>query len=320
MIDSIKKYISEADSIAVLCHINSDGDAVGSALGLTELLVKLGKKADCIMEEVPESRLAFLGDNYIIYNGENKEYDLCIAVDTASKERLGKRERIFDSADRTIVIDHHKTNPGYGDINCIKGDYSAAAEVIAELAELCGYELNDRIAMLLYSGIMSDSGCLRYSSVKPDTVRRVAGLMEYSFDHAEVSRLLFDSFPLGIIKLRGAVMNNIESYCEGKISLIVTDSEMIKSYGVSDTDAGNLVDIPRMVEKTEIGIEIKERNGIIRGSLRSNGDAEVDRIAAVFGGGGHMRAAGVTMNNMTLEEAKQALLTEAEKELCRIGK
>lgn len=318
MADRIKELIDRAESIAVLCHINADGDALGSAYGLKEVLLSMGKSAECFLEERPNRRIAFLSDDCVVYGGEKVVADLCIAVDTATKERLGSRVKIFDSAKHTICIDHHKSNPNYGEVNLVRGDYSAAAEVIYEYLKENGYEINKKAASLLYCGIMSDSGCLRYPSVSPRTVRYVADLMEYGFDHAELLRLMFDSYPSELIKLEGFVMNNIESYSGGRISLIETTSALLKKYGVEDEDADNLVNIPRRSAEAEIAIEIKERSGKIRASLRSNGRAEVDRIAEAFGGGGHVKAAGVTFSDMTLGEAKQAVIKEAEKELLRI--
>ncbi|MBP3361131.1 MAG: bifunctional oligoribonuclease/PAP phosphatase NrnA [Clostridia bacterium] len=317
----IKEIIEKAKSVVVLCHFNSDCDALGSAYAVTELLKNLGKKAVCCLEEEPERRLRFLGEDYVVYSGKAEyECDLCIAVDCGSIDRLGSRAEIFRSAKVTINIDHHKTNTYFADVNYVAGDLSATAELLAVIFSECGYDITDRIAMLLYAGIMSDSGCFKYPSATPDTLRVVACLMEYDFDHAEVARLLFDSQPMELVKFKGHIMNNVQSIDGGRISLIETDSRMLKKYGVSESDAGDLINIPRQIEGVEIAIEVKERSGCVRLSLRSNGKAEVDRIAGKFGGGGHLRAAGATMTGMTPEEAREAVLEAAREELKRIDK
>lgn len=322
MVKKIKDTIEKSNSVAVLCHFNADCDALGSAYALTELLRNLGKKAVCFLEEEPERRLRFLGEDYVVYS-EDADYDycdLCIAVDCGSIDRLGKRDAIFSRAKATMNIDHHKTNTFFADVNLVKGDFSAAAEVLAVMLSDCGYDITDRIAMLLYAAIMSDSGCLKYSAATPDTLRVVAGLMEHDFDHAEVARLLFDSYSMELVKFKGHVMNNVKSIDGGRISFIETNSHMLKEYGVDESDAGDLISIPRQIEGTEIAIEVKERSGCVRISLRSNGDAEVDRIASEFGGGGHLRAAGATMTGMTPEEAREAVIEAARRELKRIDK
>ena len=315
----ITELIERSSNIAVLCHINSDGDALGSAFALTRFLKKRGKSVQCFLEERPGRDLEFMGDDYKVYCGEDEgSYDLCIAVDCGDKSRLGARAALFQNADATVNIDHHKTNTGFADINLVKPDYSATSQIIAELMFGSGYELDSEIARLLYIGIMSDSGCLKFSNTTPKTVRTVADLMGYGFDHSETARLLFDSCSLEYTMLKGYIMQNVESYADGMIRLVQSTSALLEKFGISDADASNLVNVPRSIEKTEIAIEVKERSGKIKVSLRSNGAAEVDRIASRFGGGGHLRAAGATLEGYTLKDAKEAVLNAAFDELRRI--
>lgn len=319
MLNKIKEYIKLGENIAILCHVNADGDALCSSFALCDILSAMNKNVFCILEEVPGSKYNFLNGQYSVYKpGDKTDYDLCIAVDCGGIDRLGSRIEIFNNSRNTINIDHHKSNNNFAEINIVKDKYSAAAEVIAELVENLGYEISDRAAMFLYGGIMSDSGSLKYSSTSPDTLRIAAKLMEHDFDHAYVNRMLFDNNSMEITRLTGYVMNNVESYADGKITLISTTSELLSEYGVDERDADALINIPRSIEGAEIAIEIKERGGQVRASLRSNGNARVDRVAAIFGGGGHIRAAGVTFKDMTFEEAKKAVLEAAKEELAEV--
>ena len=319
MLNKIKEYIKLGENIAILCHVNADGDALCSSFALCDILSAMNKNVFCILEEVPGSKYNFLNGQYSVYKpGDKTDYDLCIAVDCGGIDRLGSRIEIFKNSRNTINIDHHKSNNNFAEINIVKDKYSAAAEVIAELVENLGYEISDRAAMFLYGGIMSDSGSLKYSSTSPDTLRIAAKLMEHDFDHAYVNRMLFDNNSMEITRLTGYVMNNVESYADGKITLISTTSELLSEYGVDERDADALINIPRSIEGAEIAIEIKERGGQVRASLRSNGNARVDRVAAIFGGGGHIRAAGVTFKDMTFEEAKKAVLEAAKEELAEV--
>lgn len=319
MLNKIKEYIKLGENIAILCHVNADGDALCSSFALCDILSAMNKNVFCILEEVPGSKYNFLNGQYSVYKpGDKTDYDLCIAVDCGGIDRLGSRIEIFNNSRNTINIDHHKSNNNFAEINIVKDKYSAAAEVIAELVENLGYEISDRAAMFLYGGIMSDSGSLKYSSTSPDTLRIAAKLMEHDFDHAYVNRMLFDNNSMEITRLTGYVMNNVESYADGKITLISTTSELLSEYGVDERDADALINIPRSIEGAEIAIEIKERGGQVRASLRSNGNAQVDRVAAIFGGGGHIRAAGVTFKDMTFEEAKKAVLEAAKEELAEV--
>ncbi len=316
MVNKIKEYIESAHNIAVLCHVNADGDALCSSFALVDILNSMGKSVSCILEEEPGAKYDFLQGEYTVYKpGDKTDYDLCIVVDCGGIDRLASRIEIFEGSKNTINIDHHKSNNSFGQINVVKEKYSAAAEVIAELAIQLGFNISDKAAMYLYGGIMSDSGALKYSNTSPDTLRVAAKLMEHDFDHAYVNRMLFDSNSMAVTRLTGYVMNNVESYENGKITLISTDSALLSEYGVDERDADALINIPRSIEGTEIAIEIKERGGAVRVSLRSNGSAQVDRVAAVFGGGGHIRAAGATMKGMTLSEAKDAVLEASRQEL-----
>ena len=317
---SIKKLFKKCVNVAILCHINADGDALSSSFALYEYLRLAGKNVVCYLEEIPNKKYNFLLADYkLISDYNNETYDLCIVLDCASIDRLGSRIKIFNNSLNTLNIDHHKTNNLYAKFNLVKSTYSAAAEVLAELFENINAKINDKTAMLLYAGIMSDSGCLKFSSTTSSTHIIVSKLLKYDFDHSEVTRLLFDSNSISITKLKGYLMNNIQSFENGLITLISNDSKLLKEYGVEENEADTLINIPRSIIGSQIAIEIKERSGKIRASLRSNGMAEVDRIAAVFGGGGHIRAAGVTLDVESLEKAKEVLLEESVKELRRIG-
>ena len=318
MINKIKNLINSCENIVVLGHVNADGDSLCSSYALREVLESMGKKVVCLHEENPGDKYNFLSDEYAVFN-EDEEYkfDIAIAVDCGDDTRLGSRISVFENALHTINIDHHRTNNNFAEINIVKPHYCAAAEVLAKLYSDMEIQISDNTARLLYTGIMSDSGCLKYSNTSPSTLRIVAELMEHDFDHSEMTRLLFDNKSMELTKLSGYVMNNVESFVDGKITIISTDSKLLEQYNVDERDAGDLINIPRSISGSEIAIELKERSGEVRVSLRSNGKAQVDRIAGVFGGGGHLKAAGATMSNMTLESAKIAILDAAVEELKR---
>lgn len=320
MINKIKQIINSSKTVAVLCHVNADGDALCSSYSMAEVLSQMGKDVVCILEENPGNKYSFLEGEYLIFD-KSQEYmfDLAVAVDCGDDSRLGERTCIFNNAKHTINIDHHKTNNNFADVNIVKPNYCAAAEVLAELFLQMDIKLSDNIARLLYIGIMSDSGCLKYSSTSPSTLRTVADLMEYDFDHAEMIRLLFDNKSMELTRLTGHVMDKVECFYNGKIAIICTDTKLLKRYNVEHSDAADLINIPRSISGCEIAVEVKERDGIVRVSLRSNGIAEVDKIAGKFGGGGHLRAAGATMTNMTLDDAKKAILDASIEELKRCG-
>ena len=315
MIEKIKKEIEKSNSIAVMAHINEDGDALGSVFALCRVLENMSKDVHAYLDAEPEMRLGFLDGKYELLNpDEILEFDLCIALDSGDLKRLGERIAIFEKAKKTICIDHHGTNVGYADINVIVPDASSTAEVLFEIIKECGFLIDDYSAKCLYTGIASDSGCFKYSNTSPKTMRIAADLLEYDFDHAEVLRLLFDTESLNNITLKGYIMNNIESYGNGKIQLIWTDEEILSKFGVDENNAADLVNIPRSVKDCEIAVELKKRKGKIKLSLRAN-RVDVSEIAKHFDGGGHKLAAGAEVDAETIDEAKKLVITECLRKL-----
>lgn len=316
MIKAIADRIKECENIALMAHINEDGDALGSVFALCRVLENMGKKAVCFLDDEPERRLAFLDGKYEIYKGEEIPcFDLCFALDCADKSRLGDlRVKIFENAKSTICIDHHITNKGYADINIIKPEATSTGEVLFEVLAECEISLDSYSAMCLYTAIASDSGCFKYSSTSPKTMRIAADLLEFDFDHAEVLRLLFDTEEIENIKLKGFVMNNIESFFDGKIQLVITDEKILEKFSVSEKDATDLVNIPRMVAGCEIAAELKKRKGKIRLSLRSH-RVDISDVAKEFGGGGHKFAAGADIDAKTMDEAKKMVIDALIKKL-----
>lgn len=309
-LQAIIKAFQNAASIAVIAHVNEDPDALGSCYAAAAALRSMGKEAVCYVSGAPEKRLSFLGEDYRVYFPENiSAHDLCLCLDCGDLQRLGDRKVLFDQADITVNIDHHYTNQGFAQLNWVDGGAAATAEMLAVLFQKMEISWTPEIAKFLFAAILSDTGCFKYSNVRPQTLRIAADLLEYEFDHAEVARLLFDTYTLPLLGLKGELMENVHSYADGRIQMVAVNPELFKRHGVAEGEASNLVDIPRCIEGTEIAVCLKQKeNGEIRVSLRSNGNANVAEIAAQFGGGGHARAAGGTILSDSLEEAEKQLL------------
>ncbi len=306
----IIEKINSAQSIAVLGHINEDPDSMGSCFAFAHMLRKIGKAVTVYVSAEPEKRLAFMGKDYVIYSGDAKEYDLCAVLDCGDIERLGERRAIFDKAKSTISIDHHHTNTYFAQENYVDGDAPAAAELLCRLFREMKLTLDDEAAKQLYTALSSDTGGFRFSNVTPVTMREAADLLEFDFDHAEVSRLLFDSDTFEEIRFKADVMQGIKTYADGKICLVSVNDEMIKRSGISEKQIPNVVDIPRRVVGCEIAVALKKQEDEIRVNLRSNGDADVSKVALRFGGGGHIKAAGCGVKTQDIKEAER-LVVEA---------
>lgn len=307
--DKIIKKINEGHKIAVLGHVNEDPDSIGSCFAFAQMMRKIGKEATVYMSAEPEKRLAFMGSDYVVYTGEETpEYDLCAVLDCGDIDRLGERKAIFDKAKNTISIDHHHTNTYFAQENYVDGDAPAAAEILCRLFKAMGTELDGEIAMQLYAALSSDTGGFKFSNVTPATMREAADLLEYDFDHAEIARLLFDSDTFGEIRFKAEVMQRIKTYADGKICLVSVDDGIIERSQIAEDQIPNVVDIPRRVVGCEIAVALKEKEDEIRVNLRSNGDADVSKVALKFGGGGHVKAAGCGVKNASLEEAEKVII------------
>ncbi len=306
----IIKLINKATDIAILSHIDEDCDAFGSSLAMQEMLKNKGKNVCYYLEKPIERKLSFISDDYVIYSEEDKDkhFDLVICLDSGDLGRLGKRADILKNADNSICIDHHYTNIGYCDENFISGDMSSTSEMIYDLFVEMNVEISKTMAIYLYCGIMGDTGCLKYGCASSKTAYVISKLMELGFDHAYYCRRIFDLDPVELVKLRGYVMNNIESYHNGEVSLAWVDTKILGEFGVSECDTGNIVNVPRSVEGTEIAAFIKKTEEKVKISLRSNGKYNVGEVAKRLGGGGHEMAAGVAVGDISIEEAKDKLL------------
>ena len=306
--EKIIEMIRMAKSAVILPHVSADGDALGSCAAMAELLSDMGIDPVIYAEERPEQRLSFISEKVKVYNGSEEAFDTCIALDCGDLERLGERRIFAEKADRVINIDHHKTNTLFGDGNYVDASAAATGEIIADLYDNIGAELSRSAALYLYTAICSDTGRFAYSNTTPKTMRTAAKLMETGIDHAKAARLLFDSEPLEIELLKAELTGKIRSYFSGKLRIVSATDAMAEKYGLDMEDISDIVNIPRRICGTEIAAAIKETGGKIRVSLRSNGEADVSVIAMEFGGGGHAKAAGCTIDAENIIEAEEMIV------------
>jgi len=298
-------YINRHDNILILPHINEDGDALGSSFALRLMLMSMGKKAYVQMSAY-HSYCDFLGGTKD--NQPLDSYTLAIAVDSAGLDRLGERQTVFEQCQERIVIDHHATNTGFGMENVIDGNASACGELIFKLAQELDVEVTPEIATALYMAISSDSGGFRYSNVSPETMRIGAALLECGAQSAKVNELLFESQSLEKLRLMKAALESLEVYDGGRICCITLTYEQFLQSGAKAEETDGLVNIPRSLDTADIAVFLREKaDGTVKASLRSNDKADVSKICASFGGGGHVKAAGCSFD-CSLDEAKKKII------------
>lgn len=314
VLENIKEKVENAKSILIITHLNPDGDAMGSSLGLLAALKKIEKKATVYIP-IPNKTFSYLpGYSEIVTEiSDVNEYDLCIALDSSDLERLGTGREFFERIEDTIVIDHHITNQSFADINYLNAVASSTCENLIVVLAAMNIAINKEIAECLYTGILTDTGAFRYN-IQSETFEFVAMLMETGIETAKIYRKLFDSTTLNKTKLLGKALNRLEVLEDGKVSFTYITREDLQELNLDESDADGIVNFGRNIEGTEVSIFIKEQEGKHKVSMRANEYVDVSIIASKFAGGGHVRAAGFE-SVMTLEQIKTAVLEEVKKQL-----
>ncbi len=317
VLEAIKEEIDKAKSIIIVTHENPDGDAIGSTLGFMHGLKKIEKDVDVFVPIINKMYDFMPGYDLIKKEiPEDKEYDLCISLDSSDLERLGEGRAIFEKASNTIVIDHHITNQNFGDINYVNAVASSTCQNIIVVLAAMGIAINKEMAMCIYSGMLTDTGGFRYN-VQPETFEFAGMLLETGIDIAKIYKNLFDVTTLARTKLLGRAIERLELLEEGKIACTYISQKDIEEFENEEGDHENIVNYGRNIEGVEVSIFLREADGYFKVSLRSNEYVDVSRIAAKFAGGGHIRAAGFELN-MSLEQAKDTVISEIKSQFKKI--
>lgn len=312
--EQVIKLIKKAKKAVLLPHISADADALASCQAMRCALNCIGIDAVIIAEEKVEARLGFIADGICVFDGEIPEFDTCIVLDCGDLDRTGNRAEIVNAAKTVINIDHHKTNTRFGDASLVNDTASATGEVLYSLFKEMGVKFTTEIAKYLYTAICSDTGCFAYSNVSSDTFVTASELIKYDINHAEIARLLFDCVDMDEEFLKAELTKNINSYCDGRVRTVTMTEEFAKKFGLNPDEVDGLVDMPRRIRGTEIAAALKEVNGKIRVSLRSNGAADVSKVALKFNGGGHIKAAGCSIYK-DIKEAEAMVVAACEEVL-----
>lgn len=313
-IERLCGLLRENDRYLILTHKHPDCDTLGSALALVRLLQSLGKTAYAVCsDKITDTQRSLMGG----YGFEDKKepYDRVITTDVASPSLLGKYECLKD--DIFIKIDHHTPREDFGEYSYVKSDSASCAEIIFDICrhfESSGeYVLEKDAASYLYCGISSDTGGFIYSNTTPQTHIKAAQLIECGVPFSALDEKMHIIKSQSKIKAEGYALSHIKYDCGGKIAFLCIDLKAREELCISEEDISNVVDIPRSVDGVETAFSVKEeKDGVYRVSLRSR-ETDVSAIAAVFGGGGHIRAAGCTVYAESIEEARDAVIAECIK-------
>lgn len=303
--------LKEYDNYLILTHRNPDGDTLGSAFALKRALATMGKKTmvRCIDEIHPKFSYLWEGlDNTDI------EFDKIIAVDVADKKLLGEEFEKKYGEKVWLCIDHHMSNREYAE-NLLLEDRAAAAVVLYEVICELGVEITPEIANCIYTGLATDTGCFMFSNTTPTVHRIAAEVMEKGADYTLINRLMFETKTLSYLRLEQMAVSSIESHFDGKCAIMTITRKMFEESGSSSSECDGIAALPRKIEGVQVGVTIRERHdGSYKVSMRTVEPYDAAKICAIFGGGGHNRAAGCEFD-CSLNEVKEKLLETIKAEL-----
>ena len=294
----IDQLVKGAKTIGISGHIRPDGDCVGSCMGMYLYIKKNFPKirVDVFLETIPPE-LRFIKDIEDVrsdFQTDVKSYDLFIILD-CSKDRLGDAEKFFDAAKKTANIDHHVSNKGTGDELYIVPTASSSCELVYNMAERDKMDID--IAKALYTGMVTDTGVFKYSNTSPETMRIAADLISFGFDFGSlIDHVFYEKTYLQNQILGRALLESI-MLMDGKCVVSVISKQTMEFYGAVSNDLDGIVNQLLLTLGVECAIFMYEIAPLeYKVSLRSSGAVDVSQVAETFGGGGHMRAAGCTIN------------------------
>lgn len=289
------ELLERAGKIALICHVNPDGDTLGSALALRSFLIKKGKAVDVICDDEKTGKLDFLLDKNPVIGDSDEQYDLAVSVDCGDLERMGNARKNFLRAKSKLVIDHHKTNDRRGDVNVVECDAAATAQIMFKmLSQYDGACITKAEASLLYAGLLTDSGGFYYESTTPETHEVAGGLIEIiGAYHNYIYYKLFEEVERGKFLLHHDALAKAKFFDEGKIAMISFSTADFERTGTDISHTEGAVSNLLKIEGVLVAITLTEvAKHSYKVSFRSRGAVDVSQSASYFGGGGHKNASG----------------------------
>lgn len=340
--------IKDAKTAIVLAHVNPDGDTLGSMLALARVLEKSGLlRVDRIMHDrVPEIYKFFPDSEKVLCSQEKPElkqllkgYDLSFSCDCGSVERLGTGGDVWRKGNQTGNVDHHLSNPLFANLNLVDPEATSTGQVVYELAQTLGVEIDEELASLMYITLLTDTGGFRHSNSNSKALAWGAQLIDLGADASYLYNKLFNQMPYKTIKVIGEALNkivvyellpngelvekslgsNLEKSAENSIHIAYTYTlrSFLNDLGADDEDTDEIVDHIMRIRDLDMCLYLREgrKANTIKGSFRSASDKlDCSKIVASLNGGGHARAAGFNLDG-SLEDVKQKAFAEVAKHL-----
>lgn len=313
-LDDIKEEILKAKSIVILTHESPDGDAVGSSMAVYLALKNIGKNPDIIIPEMPRTFGFLPSIEEVKDNSDIEKYDLAIALDCGDIKRLNGYANFFENAKKTVVIDHHSGNTMFGQYNYVNPVAPATAQILSVIFDYYELEITKEIGTCLITGIITDTGGFKYSNVNSDTFDFAARLLEKGINISDIYEKVMQTVTLSRFNLTKIAIDRLKLLEDGKIAFTYITMEDEKNVNAEFGDHEGIVEQGRSIEGVLVSVFLRETEKGYKVSLRANNNSGINvaDICMIFGGGGHIRAAGC-MLPYSLEVAKDKLIDEIKR-------
>ncbi len=309
----IAEVLAGANSILLYPHISADGDALGSCAALCRALRLMGKNCYVLVEEKLPRNLAFLDKGYCTEDQNIiEDVDVSFCVDCGDATRFPARAEKFARGKVSICLDHHRTSSNFCDYNYILPEAAATGELVFELLKKMKISPDVEIGEALFAAITTDTGNFQYSNTRKETFEIMSQLLDWGVDTNKVSVEIYENIRLERKIIESMAFSTLNLLAGGKAAIAFVTQEMIEKSGALSEETEGVINEIRSIAGVEFAAFLKEKEeNKIRLSLRAKTCGDVCKIAEKFGGGGHVKAAGATLE-MSIEEAIAAVARELE--------
>jgi phosphoesterase RecJ-like protein len=301
--DAAVAALTSGAPVLLLAHVGPDADALGSALAAGLALEARGVDVAVSFGDspfvVPRVLRSLPGQHLLVAPDAVGERPVVASFDVSSVERLGVLQPVAEAASTLVVVDHHTSYTGFGQVHLVDVKAPATAVLALELVDRLGVELDQTIATAVYSGIVTDTGSFKYAATTADTHRTAARLLETGLRHDLIARHIYDDEPFGVLKVLGHALDTavLETSAVGGLGLVHTRVALAErqAHGLPLDAVERVIDVLRIATEAEVACVLKQDDtGLWRVSMRSKGRVDVSQVALSLGGGGHLFAAGFT--------------------------
>jgi bifunctional oligoribonuclease and PAP phosphatase NrnA len=310
---AILDMIKTSRNVLMVSHKDADGDTLGSALAMCDVVAAMGKSVAMRVPPPVPQLYSFLPGFELINQEEGSPPDLVLVMDSSNLDRLSDTLGELPDDTRLVNIDHHVSNTMFGQVNLVVAGASSTAEVTFDLFKEWGVEITPAAATNLYCGIFTDTGGYRHENTTYRALSIGAELVSLGADAAGIAMRVYKNRKISTIKLQALVMATVGFDSDDRLVYGHVTQAMLEKTGAQLDEADGMIDQLNSVDGLELALFFKEMApGVTKASIRSRGQANANALASQFGGGGHERAAGVEVE-MPLEQAMEAILAQARR-------